>query len=1091
MKRFLTMCIAAVACAAWMVSPAAGESVADGYTVPTVTVPYAHEKPTIDGVIGDAEWVGAESTNALQTTRHQISPRQTRFWMTWDEENLYVAMRSPLRPGERPVRKIRDTNKDINVVFDDSYEVWLDVGSNSPDGQPVFFQFLSNFDAARYDVMHEPAVGNSRLGWTANWNPKNTINENNEWEMEMAIPRESVYLEKPFAEGFELTCLVARNFKNPWEQNSFEGTGSFAVRESHSRFVLAKDPPAVHLLRVADPEAKTIGLSLAVYGHKDEKLKWTFMSDGGAKLSETFDVKKGELTQAGPGLAVDQAGEGQFRVLITSADGKRTYLDYASLRQFGNLSTLKLPENARIKGDEVEMSLVFNPLNNYVRATGDFINFDARDRIDRCEFTVTDAAGKEIAKESFKLDELEYVRGVIEVGDVPFGEYKTTMHTISVDGDVMLRRESKFSKQDHNKFAWWNTKHGNAEAVVPPWTPVTVKGETLGVWGREMTVGTAGLPAKVTSQGRDLLAGPSTLVAQLPGGKTVEAKAKGVKVVSKKDWQVQADAAAELGDLDVSTRVTVEYDGMYKVEMTLTPAGEVTVDSLKAVIPLSDAVAEYVHACGEGIRYGFYYGFLPEEKAGRIWDCTAVDSQPMVVGSFIPYVWVGDSDGGLCFFADSDEGWFPNDDVPAIEMIRENGRVNLVLNLACSTSVIDKPRTIVFALQASPVKEMHDQWRMDSWWCGDTFKNYAYPDGKGSLIWQSLPFTTQPEACAKMVEGQHKGGNGYIFGFNKYRANAVPYFEYKTMGHVPAKGYFGEAWQAYPGQLWYGRTLTDFMIHSLGEWIEQCGIDGWYLDNVRPVHSDNIEAGRGYRLPDGRIQPTYMMFNMRTFFLRLRAVFAEHGKTGKIVNHMTNNMILPWNGAVDICYDGEHHVIYPEMGKDFMDFWSLGRLRVDYPGQWGSVVNFMHEYQGKWEPDALAKAMRAYTGAIVLHDALPSGNANGKNQALWIGRNRFGIEADDVTFLPHWEDAGLASGSKDVKLAGWLRPKKVLIAAVNFGEKTGAKIKLDVKKLKLAPAGQLKAWDAETEQPVDLQADGTLTVPVPRHDYRQIIVEPK
>jgi hypothetical protein len=39
----------------------------------------------------------------------------------------------------------------------------------------VFFHYLANFADARYDVMHEPAVGNSRLGWTANWNPRNRL----------------------------------------------------------------------------------------------------------------------------------------------------------------------------------------------------------------------------------------------------------------------------------------------------------------------------------------------------------------------------------------------------------------------------------------------------------------------------------------------------------------------------------------------------------------------------------------------------------------------------------------------------------------------------------------------------------------------------------------------------------------------------------------------------------------------------------------------------------------------------------------------------------------------------------------------------
>jgi len=110
----------------------------------TVTAPYASQKPQIDSVIDEAEWQGAESVNALQTTGKQVSARQTRFWMMWDEDSLYVAMRSPLRPGERIVQNLRDTSHDINVVFDDSYELFVDVGSQSPDGQPVFFQYLAN-----------------------------------------------------------------------------------------------------------------------------------------------------------------------------------------------------------------------------------------------------------------------------------------------------------------------------------------------------------------------------------------------------------------------------------------------------------------------------------------------------------------------------------------------------------------------------------------------------------------------------------------------------------------------------------------------------------------------------------------------------------------------------------------------------------------------------------------------------------------------------------------------------------------------------------------------------------------------------------
>lgn len=1070
-------------------APAPG--VRAGYKTPTVTAPYARQKPQMDGVITDAEWQGAESVNALQTTNKQVSPRQARFWMMWDEDTLYMAMRSPLRPGERIVQNLRDASRDINVVFDDSYEIWIDVGSKSPDGQPVFFQYLANYAGARYDVMHEPAVGNSRLGWTAAWNPRNRITERNEWEMEVAIPRASMHREKPFADGESMSFLVARNFKKPWEQNSFEGTGSFAVLDTHTRVVLSKTAPAVHLLRVADPQAQTFGLELAAFSPEPTRLAWTWESDGGVTKSGTFDVPAGTLATA-PGTALDfdkvpEKGQpvGAYRIKVTSADGKVTYLDWASSRQFGHLDALTLPQ--RDSDDRIGVTLALNPVNDYVRVVGDFIDFERRAQVGRCDVVVRDAAGKELAKETYTIDDLAYVRGVIRLPGLAEGKYSATLTVVGKDGAVLREAKSEFAKEDPaKKYKWWNTTAGNLEKVIPPWTPVQVKKNEIGVWGRTMTVGVAGLPAQVVSQGHKLLAGPAVLEADLPDGKTVEAKGKPAQVVSAADHRVVAEAQAALGELAVRTRVTAEFDGMYKVELTLTPQGgkAAEVKALRMVVPLAPGTADYVYGAGEGIRYGYYMGFLPKEGKGVIWDCRKVDSQPMLVGSFIPYVWVGSVDAGLCWFADSDRGWVPSDKTPAIELVRQGRSVDMVFNLISEPFTLDAERTIVFAFQASPAKPLTGAWRTNKWWCGHTFGwgggCWVYPTGKGSTIWQSRPNTTIPEKCRERADLVHKQG-GLV----------VPYFEYNSMSDNGEQAYFGEAWKASSGPLWYGRSLTDYVMWNIDDWIKSSDIDGWYLDNVRPVHCDNLEAGRGYRLPDGRVQPEFNLFTMREFFLRLRAVWYENGKEPCIVNHMTNNMILPWNAPVDIGYDGEHHVIYPEMGKDFMDFWTLERLFTIVPGTWGVNVNFMNEYQGQWDKATFQKVMRAYSGAVLMHDALPTGNSatNPEQRALMAARERFGIGDPNVRFIGYWrKDAGLACPTKDVYLAAWVKPGRLLLGVVNWGEKAEADVRLELKTLGLPAA--VKAWDAEKpETTLAVGQNGRLTVPVERHDFRLIVVE--
>ena len=1099
-----------------LASAAQAQSVTDDYQAPTFTLPYAHQKPTLDGTVNDAEWRGAVSVNALQTTNHQLSARSTRFWMMWDEDNIYLAMRSPLRKGERLIRAERRMDKDYNVVYDDSYEIYLDAATNSPDGQPIYFQFLSNFAGSRWDVMHEPAVGNFRLGWTSDWQPKNRINENGDWEMEVAIPRVSIYHNAPFKDGETLRGLVARNFKRPWEQNSVEGASSFSVRDTYSKWRLSKGAPAIALLDVADASAGTLGLKIsASTGGADAAtapLKWMFESDGGVK-------KSGELA---PGATVSQldldkpgAGDkpGSYRIRVTQ--GATTLLDWSALRQFSKPEEVTAPLDDR--GDVADVALRFNPVHDYLRISGDFINYDDRARIATTKVSVADAEGKTIAEKDLKLDALAYVQGVLQLPQLKPGAYKTTLTAFDAAGKEVLTREQPFEKTDLTKYAWWNTKRGNIERVIAPWTPVQYQEGRFDVWGRGFRSGHAGLPEQIVTQGKLLLARPMHLVATMSDGTTVVSKPSPLEVVSRAENRVVAQSQSALGDIAVKTRVTVEFDGMYKVEMTLDPKRAVEIKSLKVVMPLRNEVANYIHAAGEGIRSGYEFSFLDKTKTGQIWNSKRVDSQPMQKGSFIPYLWIGNPKAGLAWFADSDKGWMPDDETPAIELRRDSPEsTDLVLNLVSSQATLDAARTITFAVQPTPTKAMPDGWRMNSWWAGDTFLDYAQVQPKGgNLIFSSLPFPLDLEKSKEMVEQRKKETNIFNFGV-PLQANAVPYFEHVAIGtqFVPEMKVFGDEWEtSVPRGLYYGKSFTDFMIDNLSKWSENAGIEGLYLDNVHPVADNNIEAGRGYVLPDGKIQPEYAMFSTRDYFLRVRAAFQEQQGKSKFIIHMTNNMIIPWIGAGDVAFDGEHHVIYPNMKKDFMDFWSLERMRVDYSEQWGIPVNFMHEYQGDWDLKELARVMRAYTGMVLLHDALPSGNGNGMNTPAWIGRDRFGIGAKDVQFVPYWEkDNGATTGAPDVYLAIWKRAGKVLIAVVNRGEATTASVQIDAKKLGLPPATNWKVWDAEhdtvinrtfmhsqLQEQVDLwkasdegpiqQKGATVAVPVKRHNYRQFVIE--
>jgi len=121
---------------------------------------------------------------------------------------------------------------------------------------------------------------------------------------------------------------------------------------------------------------------------------------------------------------------------------------------------------------------------------------------------------------------------------------------------------------------------------------------------------------------------------------------------------------------------------------------------------------------------------------------------------------------------------------------------------------------------------------------------------------------------------------------------------------------------------------------------------------------------------------------------------------------------------------------------------------------------------------------------------MPGANPNGNNPEVWRGRDRFGIEAADVRFVPYWDkDNGVSVDGANMFTSSWRKPGSVLIAVVDTGDAVTATVHLDLAKLGLPAVESLQAMDADTGDAMKLSADGSLQVPVNRHDYRQLTVK--
>ncbi|WP_266168934.1 glycoside hydrolase domain-containing protein [Dyella subtropica] len=154
------------------------------------------------------------------------------------------------------------------------------------------------------------------------------------------------------------------------------------------------------------------------------------------------------------------------------------------------------------------------------------------------------------------------------------------------------------------RLRWLNSTMAQDDALVKPFTAVTVNGATLGMLGREVKLGSNGLPAQIESrfdermtgfakQPRALLAAPMQLVVQDAAGTHV-LTGKAAPVVQKDGpgkvhWTVSADAGPLKGDV----RASLEADGTLVYAIALTANKTTTLSDIRLEMPLRNDAARY------------------------------------------------------------------------------------------------------------------------------------------------------------------------------------------------------------------------------------------------------------------------------------------------------------------------------------------------------------------------------------------------------------------------------------------------------------------------------------------------------------------
>ncbi len=1060
-------------------------------------IPRTEKPPTIDGVIHDEEWKDALALTGVLSWHegHTYNARQVLFWITWDDEHFYIAMRSPNLPGEKLRRAVRVAYHDEgDIVFDDTMELYFYPQSyrQKIDG---FYQLLINSVNRVYDCKRCPSIGQDFYAWTANWPLKNRITPDGKyWEAEIAVNIKDMEAPGPMKAGDRWGILPARNFASPsWQQVAL-WTASYFIPDGYPQMTLATDIPVVQCrdfgdvlhgdihpdLRIANP-TKAVA---PVQGTLAVKQNGTVVQD----CPFTAQLAPGQELRPDLHIALPNAKKGDnYECALKVLSGDRVLYDDWFPFEIGHASLNYLQYKA--PDTPFAFSGGLDPARNTFSYNIDLIDFAQKEQYDHALISVTDAAGQQIARVPAARVIEDASTGLAPLPSLKVGEYHAEAVLYDKANAVLSSQKVAFNKLDEAKeFPWYHNTLGDTDAAFYPFPPMTVKGSAVSCWGRTTTYTGCALPAQITSQGVPLLTRPLSLVLERENTRATLSARGAPKVTSAKSGKVTLTGAGQLAKMTAAVTTTEELDGWTWMEMTLTPKGAVPVDKLYLDIPLKSELTPLLSAAGASYGDGLARKVPPGE--GRLWSSQDFTINCMTKGSFIPLVWLGDDQRGLCWFADDDQGWTPSDRTPAVEVMRTGDEVVLRLNLISEPETLTAPRTIRWGLIASPMKPQLPGFRfaevnfssafgvvgMDNSNWSDTIPNKPYEDSKKQVeqmgaLWPYVDSAANVTPCIC---------SGWICTSDR---KALNYFRGEIDG-TPT------------------RTEQDLYLYNLKQWVERAGIAGIYHDCFAPRKSTNLTGGGAYRLPDGALQPGWNLTRSREFLKRLWVMLLQSGHTPPDIR-CNGGTVIPSLGFILKSNMGESSFFVTESRDfDFQDMWPQKELfQVWNPHTFGMTLNWMQP-NGTWmsrvdQSTSQGRAaaeyhLRVMCGYLLAHDIT---RVNGGYERVNIPLLSWGMNKPDVTFYPYWRPLPFAScPSRDVLMSAWSRPDKVLFVIDNtLRSDTEVTVHVDYRKAGVWPQrGEqyLGVYDLETGAALPFDAfTGNITVRVPAREFRLVAVE--
>jgi len=560
-----------------------------------------------------------------------------------------------------------------------------------------------------------------------------------------------------------------------------------------------------------------------------------------------------------------------------------------------------------------------------------------------------------------------------------------------------------------------------ADRVLEPWTALKREGTGIRYWNGEVTLG-GGLPSQITSGGQALL----TDAIRLAAGRAVASWAA-PRLVEEKPYRITVEGMGTLGALAASYRTLMEFDGLIRADITLTPpAGGCDLASLAIELPIRADVARYY----------------------RNPTCQEWDGQSLTEKEFLPYAWLGTTERGLSWFMESSANWRVGEGQPAMTLRREGNAVVVRLHLISGATRITKPLAYTIGFEATPVRPLPR----------DFYTRFlaSGPQIKGGTLFIYGWRTQISYLNGRLLAHDPAKHRQFI---DKWRAKGKETLSYTctqcTANISPEYTFFADEWNQPYGAAFSGYkrvpddapysmvgvcprcSFADFLVWCVRQHIARDWGGGIYTDIDGTKPCDNRAHGCGFIDAFGRSGRTWPLYAHRALSRRIYAACQDAGKL--YFSHAHSRWFAPYNAFNHGWCPGEQYSS-KLLGKPhfYMDDIPDRVWRSEFHSPTTGVMTFLlpeigrlgdkqvREQRGPSEcciAAAMAYGVPLWVGALNRQVA----------EEVWAAQQAFGMR--DAVFVPFWKQTEIACPDRDIRISLWKKPGTRLVVVANFGDR--------------------------------------------------------